>query len=438
MSEVMNIEETISEGFEKWVAVHYPADSALKKLKLDAFEQLKALGLPGRKSEAYKYTPIAKIIQKNFDFSQAPVSPEWSKAECEKSFYEVKDANHLVFINGMFIEDYSVINSTSDELDIRLLDERAFDEHEEVRKFLGQTRNIDQDPFALWNLSFFNQGLYLKVSKNADAKDTFVYHFTDATEGQAISYPRILVVSETGSRLNIYEKTFTKGEERTLSLPIFEAEVEANAELRCTKLQNYLTSHFSVEGIYATQGKDTRFYTNTYSFKAGLIRNNVYINVDDENCEAHMYGLYQLGGKSHVDNNTSVDHLKPNSFSNELYKGIVDENAKAVFNGKIYVRPDAQKTNAFQSNNNILMSDTATVNTKPQLEIWADDVQCSHGCTTGQLDEEGVFYLRSRGIDKKSARALILNAFANETLAEVKNEMVKEEIEQIILNKLGK
>jgi Fe-S cluster assembly protein SufD len=213
--------------------------------------------------------------------------------------------------------------------------------------------------------------------------------------------------------------------------------VQANAELRYTKIQNYLTGTYAVEGIYATQKKDSRFYTNTFSFKAALIRNNIYINVDAENCEAHMNGLYQLGGKTHVDNNTSVDHLKPNCFSNELYKGILDENSRGVFNGKIYVRPEAQKTNAFQSNNNILLSDTATVNTKPQLEIWADDVKCSHGCTTGQLDEEAIFYLRSRGINKKRAKALMLNAFANETLQEVKNDLVTAEIEDIITNKLG-
>ncbi|MEP4136102.1 MAG: SufD family Fe-S cluster assembly protein, partial [Cyclobacteriaceae bacterium] len=160
-------------------------------------------------------------------------------------------------------------------------------------------------------------------------------------------------------------------------------------------------------------------------------------DIDGENCEGHMNGLYLISGSTHVDNNTTVDHKQPNSFSNELYKGVIDEKARGVFNGKIYVRPDAQKTNAFQSNNNIIMADTATVNSKPQLEIWADDVKCSHGCTTGQLDEDAIFYLRARGISKTRAKALMLNAFAVETLEEIKQDLVKEEIENIILNKLG-
>ncbi|MEQ8581351.1 MAG: Fe-S cluster assembly protein SufD [Marinoscillum sp.] len=437
MSEVLSIEQTISEQFQQWIGQHFADESPLKALKTGALEQFSAMGLPAPKSEAYKYTPISRILGKQFNFAAEMTPANFSKADCQSHFYQAEDANHLVFINGLFTEEYSSIVSPSSDLTIRVLDDQALTEHSDIQRLLGKTSHIESDAFALLNLAYFNQGLYLKASKNKDNKDTFIYHFVDGTADASIVYPRILVSSETGSRLNIFEKTIIRGEQNTLSVSIFEADVQPNAELRYTKIQNFLTSTYAVEGIYATQGKDSRFYTNTFSFKAALIRNNIYINVDAENCEAHMNGLYQLGGKSHVDNNTSVDHLKPNCFSNELYKGILDENSRGVFNGKIYVRPEAQKTNAFQSNNNILLSDTATVNTKPQLEIWADDVKCSHGCTTGQLDEEAIFYLRSRGINKKRAKALMLNAFANETLQEVKNDLVTAEIEDIITNKLG-
>ncbi|MDH5610626.1 MAG: SufD family Fe-S cluster assembly protein, partial [Cyclobacteriaceae bacterium] len=168
-----------------------------------------------------------------------------------------------------------------------------------------------------------------------------------------------------------------------------------------------------------------------------LIRNNLDVRLNGENCETHMHGLYLINGKCHVDNHTSADHMKPNSYSNELYKGIVDENARAVFNGKIFVRPQAQQTNAFQSNKNISLSDQAMVHTKPQLEIWADDVKCSHGCTIGQLDQEAIFYLRARGLDKQSAKALMLVAFAEESFAYVPFDFLKEELHAIILNRLG-
>ena len=168
-----------------------------------------------------------------------------------------------------------------------------------------------------------------------------------------------------------------------------------------------------------------------------MVRNSMTVNIEDENCEAYMFGLFLLDKRSHVDNNTSVDHQKPNTYSNELYKGILDERSTGVFNGKIYVRQEAQKTNAFQANNNILLSNDATLNTKPQLEIWADDVKCSHGCTSGQLDEDAIFYLRARGIDEKSAKGMIINAFAGETMEHLHIDEVKEEVQSLIDQKLS-
>lgn len=436
MSEAINIEESIRSTFDGWLEQHYAGDSALKTLKSSAIAQFEALGLPSRKSEAYKYTPIAKILEKNFDLTAPLAKGTWTKSECEESFYDDLDANHLVFINGEFLEDYSKITSPSSELMIRLLDDQTYDEIVTLKEHLGKVNGSQEDPFAALNLAYFNQGLFLQSAKNTENNNTYIYQFIDASASSPILFPRVFIKGDTGSKTKVYEKTFIKGNEKSLNISIVEAVVDANAEVRYTKLQQYLSTSYTIEGIYAAQGKDSRFYTNTFSFKGAVIRNNIYINIAAENCEGHMNGLYQLSGNSHVDNNTSVDHLNPHSYSNELYKGILDEHARGVFNGKIYVRPDAQKTNAFQSNNNILLSDTATINTKPQLEIWADDVQCSHGCTTGQLDEEAIFYLRTRGIEKTKAKSLLLNAFANEALNELQNDLVKEEVEGIILNKL--
>ena len=169
-----------------------------------------------------------------------------------------------------------------------------------------------------------------------------------------------------------------------------------------------------------------------------MVRNNLNIVLDAEGCETHLYGLYLVKGTDHIDNHTVVDHKKPNSYSNEMYKGIMDEKSTGVFNGKIYVRPDAQKTNAYQSNNNILLSDEASINTKPQLEIWADDVKCSHGATTGQLDEEQLFYLRARGLDKTTARAMLLYAFAMDVIENIRIPALREYMEKIIADRLHK
>jgi Fe-S cluster assembly protein SufD len=177
-------------------------------------------------------------------------------------------------------------------------------------------------------------------------------------------------------------------------------------------------------------------HTVTISLNGGIIRNNLNLVLDAERCEGHLYGLYLQKGQTHVDNHTVVDNVKPNCFSNELYKGIIDEKATGVFNGKIFVQPQAQKTNAYQSNKNILLSDDASVNTKPQLEIFADDVKCSHGCTVGRLNEEGLFYLQSRGIPSKIARSLLLHAFAIDVLEHIRPEPIREYVDKLISERL--
>ncbi len=436
MSEILTLEDQFLSGFEKWLNDRYAGSNTLKDIKQAASDRFLTLGLPQRKSEAYKYTPITKMIEKNFDLDKVENTSSLSKSECEARFYADDEANHLVFINGTFVTEYSRIVSADSQLTIEVLDEHALEKYPELKENLGQVNGSQVDAFAALNLAYFDKGLFIKAAKNANNQNTYLYHFIENKENQTVVFPRVFIHGATGSKTRVYEKTFFEGQSNSLNISIVESIVESNAEIRYSKLQNYDISSYAVEGIYAHQSKDSRFYTNTFTFRGALIRNNIYINIDAENCEGHMNGLYQLSGKSHVDSNTSVDHLKAHSYSNELYKGILDENSRGVFNGKIYVRPDAQKTNAFQSNNNILLSDSATINTKPQLEIWADDVQCSHGCTTGQLDEDAIFYLQARGVNKPQAKALLLNAFAKEALNELQNDLVKEEIEEIILNKL--
>ncbi len=432
--------DIVSNSIEQQIIDQYAAlleTDPLSGIREKAKESFLAMGVPQKKSEAYKYTPIKRLLEKHFDFNSiSEPRTAWTQEACKEKFYANDEANHLVFINGLYHEEYSVVKSPSSDLIIGTIDSQSFEASTEIGKHLGTLSADKKDPFAALNLASFNKGLFLHGLKNKDNLPTYLYHFNDVTSS-GVSMPRMLAIVESGGRLPVYEKTFRKGQEKQLTNSIVEAVVQANGELRWSKLQNYAAEDFSIEGFYGSQKKDSRIYTNTFSFQAAVIRNNLNIALDAENCETHMHGLYHINQSTHVDNDTSVDHKMPNSFSNELYKGIMDEKSHGVFNGKIYVRPQAQKTNAFQSNNNIVLSDDATVNTKPQLEIWADDVKCSHGCTTGQLDEEAVFYLRSRGISKQNARALMLNAFASETLQELKDDLIKEEIENLILNKLG-
>jgi Fe-S cluster assembly protein SufD len=251
-------------------------------------------------------------------------------------------------------------------------------------------------------------------------------------------HTRVLGILEKGSQLSVIEKFDSMGEHPVFHNFSEEWIVKEKSHLEYCKIQNDAGKSYQVANTVIHQSNASRLNTFTLTLNGQLVRNNLGITIDGENCESHFYGLYLLHGNTFGDNHTVVDHKKPNSFSNELYKGIMDGNSKGVFNGKIFVRPHAQKTNAFQSNRNILVSDSATVNTKPQLEIWADDVKCSHGCTSGQLDEDALFYLRSRGIAAPIAKAMLLYAFASEVLTPIQNETLKSYLDNLIAERLQK
>jgi Fe-S cluster assembly protein SufD len=245
-------------------------------------------------------------------------------------------------------------------------------------------------------------------------------------------------VVDGGSKTMLIEKFDSSGQANHFSNHVTEVVVAENAEANFYSIQNDNGNRYQYNLTQFYQLNNSRVNTYSFTLNGKMIRNNLQLLLDGEGIESHMFGLYLLDKDCLADNHTVVDHRKANSFSNELYKGIMDGNSKGVFNGKIYVRPNAQKTNAFQANRNILLTDKAPVNTKPQLEIWADDVKCSHGCTTGQLDEEAMFYLRTRGISKDTARAMVLYAFAGEILDNVNHPELKHYLDQLVSERLHK
>ena len=388
-------------------------NNELKEIRAAAFDKFMALGgFPDRRAEEYKYSPFKTLIEQNVDFLGG-VPTGNSTLEKKWEF----EGSRVVLINGQF-----------DAASSAILD----DIHLEVKNL--PTIPEEHDPLALLNTAFFREEVLITYSGKEKA-NVAIHHLLDLNGSSVIAQPRISYKVTSGT-LNVAENYEINGDGSLFFNSSQIGHVSANAALNITKVQSFSDDHLVAENSNIFQERDSRFYINTYSFSGKLVRNNLYIAQEEEHCESHMLGLYLLDGKSHVDNHTAVDHKHPNSYSNELYKGIVDDKSKAVFNGKIFVREGAQKTNAFQSNNNISLSDSATVNTKPQLEIWADDVKCSHGCTVGQLDEEAIFYLRARGLDLVSAKAMLLVAFAEDTLQNVPFEEVKATLEKMIEERL--
>ena len=259
----------------------------------------------------------------------------------------------------------------------------------------------------------------------------------DAVADSAFVQRNINIEVAQSAEVTFIERQLTNGTNTSLSNALTKVKVAANANVHHILLQNDNANASQVCRTYVNQHRDSQYSNYTYSLSGEIIRNNLNISLDEENSVGNMYGLYLLAGKEHVDNHSVVDHKVPNCESNELYKGVLNDSSIGVFNGKVFVRQDAQKTNAYQQNRNLLLSDNATINTKPQLEIWADDVKCSHGCTVGQLDEEQLFYLRSRGINTDSAKALMVYAFASEIVERLPVDALKTYLFEAISHKLS-
>lgn len=393
--------------------------------KIAAFEAFKNAGIPTTKNEEWKFTNISRVLKS--DFSTVANTQE---SEVTAILNDGLEGNKLVILNGVYNTELSSIISKN--ITIESIGD-ALANNATAKSFFNKTF-AEKDAFAELNTALFTSGVFIHVAKSTTVEEvTYIYYINDATEGNIITNPRNLIVAEQNTEATIVSFYKTLGDNKSFVNEITEVDVAKDARITCTKLQDDSYNASQVNTMQVAQAGNSVFTGNVFSFSGEMIRNNLNISLDGEHIESHMNGLYLLNEKTHVDNHTVANHRFPNCESHELYKGILDGKSNGVFNGKIFVQPDAQQTNAFQSNKNILMSPDAKVNTKPQLEIWADDVSCSHGCTIGQVDEEALFYLKARGISAIKAKSLMMEAFAGEVTDRITIDGLKEKIEQIIL-----
>ena len=404
-------------------------------VKNEAISALEHLEVPTSKNEEWKYTDFNKALKKNFDFSQT-ASAGQTLSSVDQYKFKGLDADYIVFVNGTFKKELSTISNNPKVL-ITNIKEAEKQDIASFKEHFSKHADYNNDFFTALSTAYYDEGLFIKISDGAVIERPLIFLFvSDSTSGNTLAQPRNLVVLGKSSSATIVENFISIGDNPQFTNIITEIAVSENASGNYYKLQNEATHAYHVGTTQVYQEKNSHFSSTTITTNGGIVRNNLNIKLDGEGIDTHMYGLYLLEGNTHVDNHTLVDHAKPHSHSNELYKGVMNGKSTGVFNGKIFVRQDAQKTNAFQSNRNVLLSDDANIYTKPQLEIWADDVKCSHGATTGQIDEEALFYMQSRGISKDTARALLMIAFASEVVELIKIKEIKEYVEQIIHNLL--
>lgn len=401
---------------------------------LDAFSEL---GIPGTKHEEWKYTRIGGLFNKEFVFADAAIAGSFDAAKLDAIHLPGHEkANELFFINGIFSFEHSVIRSSA--LVVLPLEEAAANEYAPiVSANLGHSASYLKDGINALNTAFVQGGVFIHVKKGkVPDHPVYIYHIVDAGVGNVLAQPRSLVHIAENAQLQIVETFSTLGDAGSFTNQVMEIIVEKDALLEFYKIQNDAATTNQVSTTHVRQTGKSYTHIVTISLNGGIVRNNLNLVLEAEYCEAHLYGLYFQHGQTHIDNHTVVDNVKPHCLSNELYKGIIGDKATAVFNGKIFVQPQAQKTNAYQSNKNILLSADASVNTKPQLEIFADDVKCSHGCTIGRLNEEGLFYLQSRGINETIARSLLVHAFAVDILEHIKPVQIREYVNRMISERL--
>ncbi|NDP28590.1 MAG: Fe-S cluster assembly protein SufD [Flavobacterium sp.] len=399
------------------------------QLRDKAMESFYKQGIPTRKHEEYKYTRVDLMLKGEFDFS---TNKNCSDEQIEPLKF-LKDAYVVIIENGIFVEGSSNLQNLPKGLTICSLVDAEKSNSPVFEKHYAQYANVNADPFIALNTAMTKDGVFIHIAKNATIeKPIHIIHISTAFKNTII-HPRNLIVVDENAQAKIIESFETvDSKAKIFSNALTEIVIDENAIVDHYKIQDEKELGYLVNTTQVIQQKQSVFSTHTFTLSGSLVRNNLTLVLDDEHIESHLNGLYLTVGNQVLDNHTVVDHRKPNCNSNELYKGIIDGKSTATFNGKIFVRKDAQKTNAFQSNKNILLSEDGTINTKPQLEIYADDVKCSHGTTTGKLDEEKIFYLRARGIGTINAKKLLMHAFASEVVNTVKIEALRQYIEDEI------
>ncbi|MEX1190015.1 MAG: Fe-S cluster assembly protein SufD [Bacteroidia bacterium] len=394
-----------------------------RNASIKAFE---SVGFPSKKHEEYRYLNLDKEL--NEDLS----TPFSLDAKDEESFQFdgsliPENAIRISLINGFFSKQNSEINNLPKGLIIKSLADAIRENDKHVLSVLGTLAKPSSDAFIALNSALFMDGLFIYVEKGHSIDNHIHISQEIHPHNMVFSQTRILLVCEENSNVQVVHHIKTKETNPSgFSNTVIEAEIERGAKAEWLSIQEESSNSAHVITTQAQVFRNAEFKHISFGLQGKLIRNNLNVVLEDSNCESHLYGYYHPSQNEVIDNHTLVDHRKPHCNSNELYKGVVDGNGTAVFNGKIYVQQDAQKTNAFQSNKNILLSEGATVNTKPQLEIYADDVKCSHGSSTGILDPDQLFYLRSRGLSLEKARALLLSAYAGEIIEEVSNNSLRE------------
>lgn len=424
MKELVNIREPGAAAEPRW----------LEDLRHEARRRFEAHGYPTTRVEEWRHTNITSLVGTAFE---AP-SPDVRVTPEQIEYYVTCPVagTRIVFVNGRYAPEYSSLDRLPRGVRVESIASVLEKDPEAMAPWLGALSDTEKHPFSALNTTAFEDGAYVHVSREAVSEEPIVLlHFSSAPNGATVASPRHLIVAEEGSLASVIEVYAGNEGEVYFTNAVTEVRVAPGATLDHYKIQHESAKAYHIGGMAVDVATSAVFSSHVVNLGGKLTRNDAGVRISGEYAEATLNGLSIIGDGRHVDNHTLIDHAVPNCNSHETYHGILEGKSRNVFRGRIIVRQDAQKTDAKQSNRNLLLTTDAVVDTIPQLEIFADDVKCTHGATIGALDEDAVFYLRARGIPEKAARGLLTYAFANDVLREMRVEGLRKQLKEILLDR---
>lgn len=396
-----------------------------------AISKFAELGFPTTRNEEWKYTNVATLASNKFKL--ASETPALTQKDIAPFLFGAMEQSLLVFVNGRFMPKLSRVLAQNQNIVIDNLASVLRNGSETSVRHLANYAAFEQEAFIALNTAFAHDGVFIHVPSGVEVEAPIhMLYLSDGNAASFAAHPRNLILVGKNSQARLIESYHSLNESAYFNNIVSEIVLEENAHLEHVRIQNESRNAYHIAAREVQQSKHSVYTSISVDLGGGLVRNNFNLRLAAENCEGNLFGFYMASGTQLIDNHTLIDHIKPHCQSNEHYKGILADKAQGVFNGKVMVHQDAQKTNAYQSNQCLLLSDEANINSKPQLEIFADDVKCSHGATIGQLDEEQLFYLRARGIGLEEANAMLRYAFASEILQRIDMPEVAEKLDEMV------
>jgi Fe-S cluster assembly protein SufD len=402
--------------------------------RAQAMQRFEALGFPTTKNEDWHYTSLASLAEAAYE-PMAQASSLLTPADVSTYSFGASLPT-IVFVNGRYSSALSTMQGLPDGARVQRLASAVHEEPTLLEKYLTRIAATQEHALTALNTAFLHDGVFLHIAADTQLSTPIhILHISDRSAAGGVAHLRTLIVVEPNAKAMVMEQYVGLGDEAYFNNAVTEVSVGDGATLNHYTLQRESEGAVHIGTIEVRQGRDSHY--NAFSFSSGgaLARSNVYTVLGGEGCGCTLNGLYMLDGTQHGDHQTRIEHAEPNCFSRELYKGILDGESHGVFNGKVYVHPVAQKTDGKQTNNTLLLSERAKIDTKPQLEIFADDVKCTHGATVGRIDEHALFYMKSRGISADTARKLLTYAFAAEALETIEFDALRDGLERLTLER---